>query len=184
MQTQLTRPGVLPSVLLESVGWKAEAVRRVSFDNVAWRAVLVTDENGPVGALCFNEPDVYPHLVVDAVVMHPERAGSTAQMAEMLAAALPVVRACAAKFKATRIVFDTTSLMLRQVLAAYGAQEESVSLSIGLTDMDHIAIIAPEPIAQEVSEYGVFTSPCGRVAKSKAGQVGHERHCAKCKEGG
>lgn len=178
MNTQLTRPGTLPSVLLNGSTWNPEAVRRVSFEDSAWRAILVSDETGPVGAVCYSEPSIAPNITVDAVVMDPERAASEGQWQAVIEAAMPMLRAAALRFRATRIVFEAASPMLRSVLNGYGAREDSVTLSIGLEVV--------EPILQEIvvpaATPMVLLSKCGRPCASKAGLAAHERHCQKCKE--
>jgi hypothetical protein len=175
----------------------------VSFEDASWRAILVSDETGPVGAVCYSEPSIYPQITVDAVVLHPERAGNVAQVAALLEACLPILRQVALRFKAQRIVFETVPPTLRGVLDGYGAREDSITLSIpaievavpkpptisvgifdepetvvihksaavGTTEEMMAKIIAPETVAR-----------CGRQLLSKAGRVGHERHCQKCKE--
>lgn len=132
MQADFTRPGVLPRELLHAGAWNAEAVRKVSFDDPSWRAVLVSDDAGPVGAVCFSEPSIHAYLIVDAVVLHPEREGSAAQLGAVVEAALPFLRSAAQRFKATRIVFDAATPALRALLGRYDAREESVTLSIAL----------------------------------------------------
>jgi hypothetical protein len=180
MKTQLTRPGTLPTVLLESVGWNAEAVRRVSFENVTWRCVLVTDDEGPVGALCFQEPDIYPHLVVDTVVLHPERRQSRDQLAQLMAVAMPVLRQYAQKFKATRIVFEAVSPQLQALLSAvYQPREESVSLSIGIDEAIHLVALTPEVVVAS----STFDCSCGRSFPKANHLTNHKRFCKGVSDG-
>lgn len=182
MQTSVTRPGVLPSVLLHSSPWNAEAVRKVSFEDPTWRAILVSDETGPVGALCYSEPSIHAQITVDTVVMHPERAASAEQIRGVLDVCLPILRTVAERFRAKRIVFEAMLPALREVLAGYGAREDSVTLSISATDALTVTV-AELPKAAELSvQSPEYAAKCGRPCASQAGKAAHERHCQNCKE--
>lgn len=175
MRVDLTRPGVLPTTLLESSTWNTEAVRKISFDDPTWRAIIVTDETGPVGAVCYSEPSISAQITVDAVVMHPERR-SPQQWAAVVEAALPMLRSAAVRFRAKRIVWEAVAPELCSVLYGYGARDESVTLSMGIE--------ASEPVVLEkvAAPLEGLTAPCGRVCASHAGVSAHARHCEKCKE--
>lgn len=175
MKTEITRPGTLPAVLLHAPGWQPNEVRRVSYEMNEWRAVLVTDDAGPVGAVCFTEPSIYPALVVDTVIVHPDRPVTEAQL---LSLALPILRQYATRFRATKIVFEAAGEGLRKALADHDAKEEAVTMSVGM-DSPCPAFVAEQPV--EAVSQPAFLCPCGKSYPKKNYLTNHQKHCANAK---
>jgi hypothetical protein len=171
MRTEMTRPGILPHVLLHAHGWQTDEVRRVSFDMPEWKAILISDETGPIGAACFTEPSIYDTLVVDTIVLHPDRPGTEGVV---LSVCLPVLTKYAVRFKAKRIVFEAVGPKLRAALAAYDAREDSATLSVGVGGFVEPVFKDPEietPLA------AAFSCECGKSYPKQNYLTNHQKAC-------